>query len=485
MAEAPDAIEQGIERLEKQITCPICDKYFCEPKILPCCHYFCKECIHQATVQSVPFSCPDCRKDTYLPQNDPDKLPTVFFVNRMKELHAKLGKAVGRVAAICEMCSSGDGAMAFCHQCTLFICDECVRSHQKMKVFVGHQVVTVEELKEGGAKQIPLAEVSPMMCRDHDEQMKIFCFDCNHLICRDCIVIDHAGHDFEFTKKATPKCKANLSKSLDPLKKLQHDLSDSTQQVELAQCKILDQGASVNNAIQLHFNKLFLILRWREQELLAKASKLVQQKINSLSVQVESLNATKAEIQSLVEFVEHKLQNIASDEEVMTLRKQVLARIEEECLKHEDIDLNPAELYNVSLQVSCTEALIEHCQRNTDVYLSQCQVEGSGIEATEVGNPSTVIVYTTYLNGKPCREVQHIEAKLKSLVDGSVVAGKATRQAAGTYEIVYTPKFRGRHHLTLAVNSCPVPGSPFNVLANIPHTELGKTVMVIENIRYP
>jgi len=107
MAEAPDAIEQGLERLEKQIYLPnFVDKYFCEPKILPCCHYFCKECIHQATVQSVPFSCPVCHKDTYLPQNDPDKLPTVFFVNQMKELHAKLGKAVGRVAAICEMCSS-------------------------------------------------------------------------------------------------------------------------------------------------------------------------------------------------------------------------------------------------------------------------------------------------------------------------------------------------------------------------------------------
>ena len=63
-----------------------------------------------------------------------------------------------------------------------------------MKTFATHKVVTLEELKEGGAKAIPLKEAPLSMCKDHDEQLKIYCFDCNHLICRDCIIYDHAGH---------------------------------------------------------------------------------------------------------------------------------------------------------------------------------------------------------------------------------------------------------------------------------------------------
>ena len=45
MAEALDVVEKGLEELE--ITCPICQDYFREPKILPCFHYYCKECVRQ------------------------------------------------------------------------------------------------------------------------------------------------------------------------------------------------------------------------------------------------------------------------------------------------------------------------------------------------------------------------------------------------------------------------------------------------------
>ena len=37
-----------------------------------------------------------------------------------------------------------------------------------MKVFAGHKVVTLQELKEGGAKEILLKEGPPSMCEKHD-----------------------------------------------------------------------------------------------------------------------------------------------------------------------------------------------------------------------------------------------------------------------------------------------------------------------------
>jgi len=38
MAEAPDVMEKGLEELEEEITCPVCQDHFREPKILPCLH---------------------------------------------------------------------------------------------------------------------------------------------------------------------------------------------------------------------------------------------------------------------------------------------------------------------------------------------------------------------------------------------------------------------------------------------------------------
>ena len=85
-------------------------------------------------------------------------------------------KAQGKVEATCEMCS-GVKAEVFCCQCMEFICNDCMRSHRKMKVFASYKVVILQELKEGGAKAIPLKEAPPSMCKEHDEQLKIYCFD--------------------------------------------------------------------------------------------------------------------------------------------------------------------------------------------------------------------------------------------------------------------------------------------------------------------
>ena len=134
MAEGKDS---GVEELEREITCAICHEHYKEPKVLSCCHYYCKQCIYSLALRTgldKPLSCPECRKDTTLPQGSVDNLQAAFFVNRMKEVHSKLERATGKVEAKCEMCS-GATAEAFCRQCVMFICAECVKQHQKNERF--------------------------------------------------------------------------------------------------------------------------------------------------------------------------------------------------------------------------------------------------------------------------------------------------------------------------------------------------------------
>ena len=116
MAEGPDPVSKNVFELEQEITYGICQDHYQEPKILPCCHYYCKECILKLVRRfkvNQPFPCPDCRESTLLPGNNPDGLTTTFFINRMKELHSRMEKAHGKLEALCEMCSGGK-AMAFC-----------------------------------------------------------------------------------------------------------------------------------------------------------------------------------------------------------------------------------------------------------------------------------------------------------------------------------------------------------------------------------
>ena len=491
MAVAPDPVEKGLEELEEEITCPVCQEHFRDPKILPCLHYYCKECVRQLALRAgsnCPFACPECRRGTALPQNDPDQLPTAFFVNRMKELRTKMEKAQGKVEAMCEVCS-GARVEAFCRQCAEFICSDCVRSHRKMKTFAGHRVVTLQELKEGGAKAIPLKEAPPSMCKDHDEQLKIYCFDCNHLICRDCIIYDHAGHKSEFVKKSAPRYKKTLKQSLVPLAKIQTNLSAATREVEKVEREVSEQHKAVAGTIEQSFKQLHEILHKREKQLLDRASKLKQQKLDNLGAQKKGFTLATSEIQGLVEFVERSVEN-ATDEEFMSLQQHIQEKIQEQCAKHECINLIPAEVANVGVRVPCAEGISDLCQKNAEVLVlrvdpTKCTADGPGTKVAEVGKSAQFTVHTVYQNGQLCREHQVVEAELKSVVNDSVIHTKVTSKGRGVYEVTYTPEVRGRHTLIVKVNGTQIAGSPFQVFAKIHPTQLGEPVRVMEGVHQP
>ena len=470
-------VKQGVE---DEITCPVCQDHFQEPKILPCCHYYCKQCIQKLAMRAganQPFPCPECRRDTLLPQNDPNQLPTAFFVNRMKELHTKMEKAHGKVEALCEQCSGGK-ATAFCRHCTEFICEECVKSHQKLKVYMGHKVTSLEELKKGESEEILIKKPPPPTCKDHDEQMKIYCFDCNRLICRDCTMIDHKEHKYDFVKKAAPKTKEKLTENLASLKEIQVSLHGATQTVKSTKSDVEAQGASVANTIERSFDKLHQIIEQRKRELLEKAASVTKGKLDRLSIQEKGFEMASGTIQSLVDFVEQNIES-ATEEELMSIHMQVLNRISEETRKHQcsSAELKPVEKANMIVDVGCTKELKKVCQEKTN--LLECFVDGAGMKDAKVGKAVYVQV--------SCKSMYAvlIKSKLTSVVHGTVTKAKVLQKRNNMYEIEYVPKVRGRHKLEITANGLPVPGSPYPVLVKISPTQLGKQVKVIGGVNRP
>ena len=366
-------VDVTVDDLEEEITCPVCQELFQEPKILPCCHYYCKRCILalvEAAGTNRPFLCPECRSDTVLPQSDPDKLPTAFFVNRMMDLRTKMEKAYGKVKAHCEQCSESE-AVAFCRQCAEFICKRCTEAHQKMKVFHRHRVTTLEELKTSGFKQIPAEQPHPPTCKVHDEQMKLYCYDCDCLICRDCIVIDHKEHKCEFVKKAAPEMKEKLAQQLAPLKRIQTSVSNALKAVESTKSDVESSGVTMAASIEKSFQKLHDIIEQRKRELLKQASKFVDSKFDRLSIQEKELHKVSGTVQSVVEFVERNIENM-TDEELMAIHVQVWKQIGEESKKCQQISvgLEPVEVADMTFDMNCVEELRQLCRRKIKLQAS-------------------------------------------------------------------------------------------------------------------
>ena len=132
---------------------------------------------------------------------------------------------------IYEQCQSADKAVAFCRHCAQYICDYCKESHRRLKVFSGHTVVSIEELRRNTEKNLPIVQPEPMRCKEQQERLKIYCFTCNQLICRDrgrdCVLKDHKDHDFDFTSKCAPQIKQALWEKLGPLQSTQAHIQDA------------------------------------------------------------------------------------------------------------------------------------------------------------------------------------------------------------------------------------------------------------------
>ena len=490
-AKGKDVVKKGVEDLGKEITCAICHGHYTEPKVLPCCHYYCKQCIRHLALRTgmdKPFPCPECRKDTTLPEASVNNLPTAFFVNRMKEVHSKLELAHGKVEAKCELCLE-DKAEAFCRQCTKFICAECVKSHQRMKrAFPGHKITTLEELKKGGAEEILIQEPSLEACKVHDQQKSIFCYDCNILICRDCTFKDHRNHNYEFVKVAGPETKKVLNQQLVPLRKSQRSLSCAIKEIQTTIGEVEDQGGSVANTIKCSCAELHAIIDNHQESLLTEAATRVQQKVKRLSGQEKSLSTAFASAQSVIEYTEQFLEHSPNDK-VVCMRAEMQSRIDREIQEQqkEGENLAPVEEVDMGVEVSCAEDLKQLCL--TKAKIMQLAIEhavtGEGVQSAEVNKVSEFRVVTALSNGKPTKQPGVIECRLNSLAKDSTTKCAVDLIQGGEYHVHYTPTVRGRHELIVTVNGQEVAGSPFPVFVSIHPTQLGKPGQVITGVESP
>ena len=421
---------KSLEELKREITCVICQEHYTEPKLLPCNHYFCKECILQLirwAGAGKSFSCPKCRKEVVLPNPSVEKLEPAFFINSIQECIAALERA--------QSAAKGENSLA-------------------------------------------------KKCPAHKEPLIVYCFDCGSIICSHCMVKDHNGHKLELNKEAAPDTKKKLKEKLKPLKELKVSLSHAVVEVQTTRCELEAQGLSVAKIIHTSFLELQKILDDRRRELLEETTRRVQEKMDRLSLQEESLSLACAEVQSVLDHIEQCVGH-HTDSEFMGIHAGLACEIQRGVEEHEEgvVSLEPVEEVDVGVEVRCAEALQQLCQTKaklTQLSLApaKCTVSGEGAKAAVLNTISDATLTTTKRNCK-------VDCHLKSLSNGSIIKCNVDHTAAWNYSIQYTPTVRGRCELTVSVDGQQVADSPFPVFVSIPVAQLGRPVSVWRGLSWP
>ncbi|CAC5370363.1 TRIM56 [Mytilus coruscus] len=185
-------------------TCQICNETFKVPKILPCLHTFCEQCIHEfiistgrkkephSTCSRKEFSCPTC-KTIIKPTNTKSDIDTwAADLPHNVSIREMIAKSNGenKKCGACKRHYEISEAKFWCEICEEAFCDKCNDMHSRMKLSALHNVIPVEEFASLTYGMV--VNAIPEHCYVHPSNLvDVFCCDHKIICCGSCVSTMH------------------------------------------------------------------------------------------------------------------------------------------------------------------------------------------------------------------------------------------------------------------------------------------------------
>ena len=317
--------------VDENLTCSLCLEAFTNPKVLPCLHSYCHDCIVNLTksAESKTINCPDCQLVVEVDENTISKLPSNFFLNNLlATLSLTNDKPISK-NVLCDSCDSEDTAESRCNDCGIYLCQYCTEFHKRSRLLKHHELLTVEELKSSPG-QLKIAE--KMRCYKHKKEIiQLFCKTCQTTTCRNCIITDHHQHEYAFVEEVALEEKQHLQQNLDEVKQRKSRVVQGIIDLKEFNKTLETKKISTISEINHHFDELGKSvgesLERRKNEMVKKATSLANSKQMQICAQIEVLKLTSASCDSSVEFTEQAFKN-GDDVQILSMEKYILQSLE-------------------------------------------------------------------------------------------------------------------------------------------------------------
>ena len=481
-----DIDQQGghptIDGMRTELSCSICTDLFTMPKTLPCLHTFCEACLERAEVarrrtfkKDEPHDpnevqCPLCCTVTVLPCAIKDILTNFNFVNLVEHLNIH-SSVVSQRDLLCGKCKAElkEPALAYCYSCKVPMCEFCLMMHKRSQDLSSHQFFTLDEVRQTGALP-PSSDAHRYVCQKHqDQELKLYCFTCEEVICRDCTVTksDHRDHNYEFINRLIHKERESLREHMEPLHSVLKTVEDCSNQVQKHMNELKDTHEKRVGKIKEVVSESLEILRLRGEALTADSERIFTEKEKSLKLQLEDIQGAQGSISSAIDFAKNTLER-GSDVEVFLYRKRMLARtktLQEMHTQFKDFELTEED----NVQFVCNSSVVEKfgqlceaaCPNTTIVY-------GPGLEDPMQGRLTT---FTVHAHDKLDNPLQYGGGQcVASITCTPPITGKEhaitpeiSDNTDGTYTLAFTPKHPGRTKVMIKMDGSEIKGSPFDV----------------------
>ena len=461
---------KDVKMATDNLSCPVCYQLFKNPKYLPCHHSYCAQCLEKMQVQSK-IICPECRKEAIVPPGGVKDLDNNFFINRLVDEFILKRKVEGEEEVKCDECHGEDPVVAFCPDCTMFLCHVCNECHKRSIKSRGHGIVPLTELRS--RKDVTIQpKPKAMMCNEHDIELLFYCETCDQLVCMYCTVKDHNGHNHDTVKKMVSKHRQELKKVTVPVEEMIRGLSTTHDNIEKMGKKIKQQGDEVNKKIDQHYNRVIQKLMQQKEQLKQQVDDTVSQKVKAVTTQLGEVDYAQAEVLSMKEL--NDAVEKSSDQEVLSVKKQVIDRMQQITDKCRKVNLLPV-------------------QRATMVFIPNkeilpqfgllCSVDPHNCEVADIpeysikGKNTEFTIITKLDNGNRCsRGGSQVSFQLGGVSDATQV----TDVDDGSYLASFVPQQVGEVKLSVFVNGEQIKGSPYSVMVR-DYTSVNKPSKTVNN----
>ncbi|XP_070785497.1 transcription intermediary factor 1-alpha [Enoplosus armatus] len=304
------------ERLKQQgtfglmDTCPICKLSFHnrEPKLLPCLHSFCKRCLpapfrsadprrdSQGQVDSNKplgaIRCPVCRQECW----EMDVLDN-FFVKDSAEVPSS---TVEKTSQVCMSCDDNTEATGYCVECVEFLCVTCIEAHQRVKFTRDH---TIRQKEEMSPEAVGISTQKPVFCDIHkQEPLKLFCETCDRLTCRDCQLLKHKDHNYQFLEDAYKNHRQYLENMTQQLQEKRKAIEDVSSCISTGLQHVDENRKAVTNEIKKSICNLIMEINRKGKILVNQLEALTKDHELGLKKQQEDVNSLSRHLDHVISF---------------------------------------------------------------------------------------------------------------------------------------------------------------------------------------
>lgn len=455
-----------------------CSSLFKDPRILPCLHTFCLQCLAKAAeIQGAKDSlkCPTCDESVSLPEGGVACLPVDLRKAEEAEI-AGYGKKLEMGEEACGVCFRTDSgpAVSFCINCCEFLCKVCVEHHRSARKTHKHEIVTMggtskEECKGNSERAlVGKCQKPPMPCSVHDDEiLKFYCEECEKLICRDCMELDHNGHRSRCNRVEAVAVKAmqGLKSQASECENIVALLNNSITQCKESMKQADSRKEEVDSIIVKSLNQV-------RDALLAQSKELLLGKTTCLKMQVAELERVRDAILHVSDSV--KTSELYTPSQQLATKKVVAERLTQVLQQFRDTTIVPLASTLFVSKLADQGVLSEiiamgQISGGCDPASSTCDM--GYIPRVVIGKERAVKVTARTRSGEVFPYGgEMVTSELSFLgTEKSIVHGETTDDGNGIYSISFTTRSAGAHELKVEICGHPVKGSPFALTSREPH----------------